>query len=134
MKATPFFPPAPGDIVWCRFPEVEGIRPGPKSRPALILSVQDDVTPVRVKVAYGTSQQPEKLAPWEFAIGPDDSVAFTLSGLAVATKFSMRKVVILAYTDFWFSRAPGQLSSTPRLGLLHPSLMSRAAAAFAAAG
>lgn len=27
--------PAPGDIVWCLFPEVPDIEPGPKPRPAV---------------------------------------------------------------------------------------------------
>ncbi len=125
--------PAPGDLAWCRFPEAEGIRPSPKARPALILAVQDDVSPVRVRVAYGTSQDTGELAPWEFRIGSEDGVAFTASGLALATKFSMRKVVVLDYTDLWFCCAPGRpVRDTPRLGVLHPAILPRARSAFEA--
>jgi len=133
MRNFPAPVPAPGDVVWCRFPEDEGIRPSPKARPALILAVQDDVSPVRVRVAYGTSRDTGELAPWEFRIGPEDGVAFTASGLALATKFSMRKVVVLDYTDLWFSSAPGRpVGDTPRLGILHPAILPRARSAFEA--
>lgn len=129
MKA--FSAPAPGDLVWCQFPQVEGIRPGPKARPALILAVQDEVSPARVRVAYGTRQATDELAPWEFRIGPEDGVAFSASGLAGPTKFSLLKAVVLDYTDLWFSYAPGRpRRQTPQLGVLHPSLISRARAAF----
>jgi len=32
--------PAPGDIVWRTFPEVPNSEPGPKPRPAIVLSVE----------------------------------------------------------------------------------------------
>ena len=129
MKA--FAPPAPGDIVWCRFPRVEGISPGPKPRPALILAVQDDVVPARVRVAYGTSRGADEVKPGEFRIGPEDGVAFSASGLALPTKFSMLKTVVLDYTDHWFAPAPARPPrQSPRLGVLHPTLLPRARAAY----
>lgn len=131
MKAFPA--PAPGDIVWCRFPQFEGIRPGPKPRPALILAVQDDVSPIRVRIAYGTSQGTDELDAWEFRIGPEDGAAFAASGLSLPTKFSMMKVVVLDYTDHWFAFSPGRPPRhTPQLGVLHPSLLPRARAAYEA--
>jgi len=36
--------PAPGDIVWCRFPQDGVPGPGPKARPALVLSVGEKET------------------------------------------------------------------------------------------
>ena len=129
MKAFPA--PAPGDIVWCRFPQVGGLGPGPKPRPALILAVQDDVAPVRVRVAYATSV--DEVEPWEFRIAPEDGPAFAASGLAFPTKFSMLKVVVLDYTDHWFAFSPGRPPrQSPRLGVLHPSLLPRARAAYEA--
>ena len=132
MKTFPV--PSPGDIVWCRFPQVEGIHPGPKPRPALILAVDEQAAPIRVRVAYGTSRGIHDLATWEFRIGPEDGAAFGASGLSLPTKFSMRQVVVLDYTELWFSIAPGQPArATPRLGVLHPALVSRARLAFEAA-
>ena len=32
--------PAPGDIVWCLFPEIPDIQPGPKPRPALVMRLK----------------------------------------------------------------------------------------------
>jgi hypothetical protein len=126
--------PEPGEIVWCRFPELESIRPGPKSRPALVLSVDDARRPARVRVAYGTSRGLTRISPWEFEIGPDDGEAYTLSGLSAPTKFSLRQMVVLDYTSTWFEPAPGRpRRATPRLGVLHPSLVRRVQAAHAAA-
>jgi hypothetical protein len=126
--------PEPGDIVWCRFPELDGIPPGPKSRPALVLAVDDARSPARVRVAYGTSRGLTRIQAWEFAIGPDDGEAYLLSGLSMPTKFSLRQVVLLDYTALWFAPAPGRPpKATPRLGVLHPSLVRRAQAAHAAA-
>jgi hypothetical protein len=126
--------PEPGDIVWCRFPEFEGIHPGPKSRPAFVLAVDDTRKPARVRVAYGTSRGLARVQVWEFVIGPDDGDAYVLSGLSLATKFSLRQVVVLDYTGHWFEPAPGRPPKpTPKLGVLHPSLVRRAQAAHAAA-
>lgn len=124
--------PAPGNILWCRFPEVEGLRkPGPKSRPALVIAVWDERSPPSVKVAYGTSRDVLGQRPWEIAISLDDPEAFRISGLRYPTKFSLRNTVDLPYTAEWFTAAPGR--NSPKLGILHPSLVASAQAAYEAA-
>lgn len=126
--------PEPGDFVWCRFPEFEGIHPGPKNRPAFVLAVDDARNPARVRVAYGTSRGLTRVQPWEFVIGLDDGEAYLLSGLSMPTKFSLKQVVVLDYTAHWFEPAPGRpRKATPKLAVLHPSLVRRAQAAHAAA-
>ena len=127
------FWPAPlaGDIVWCRFPVQEGISPAHKPRPALVIDVDDARSPVRVRVAYGTSRVVGRRGLGEFAIQPSNGNAFKVSGLSVATKFSFRKAVVLDYDELWFDLAPGDPpGETPVLGILHASLMRRAEAAF----
>ena len=122
-----FSAPDPGDIVWCRFPEVEGIKPGPKSRPALVLSVMDDSRAPRVRVVYGTSQKLVPIRRGELLIRREDAAAFKMSGLSFPTKFSFNKIVVVPYTDVWFQRAPltsGLTAPTPRMGTLHPMLMN----------
>lgn len=127
MTPSSFPSPEPGDIVWCRFPRFEDIRPGPKTRPALVLAVEDRQTPVRVRVAYGTSRRVQEVTPWEFAITPDDGEPYRMAGLSQTTKFSMRSVVVLDYTSLWFARAPGlPTRATPKMGVLHPILVKRA--------
>ena len=134
IAARWFAPPQPGDIVWSQFPEGRIPGPGPKSRPALVLRVGDAGGHPAVSVAYGTSQKVDRLYAGEFAILPADGVAFAASGLSYPTKFNLGETFDLDYNDIWFavpSHAPhGQ---TPRLGVLHPSLLRRAAAAAKAA-
>ncbi|MGH8454726.1 MAG: type II toxin-antitoxin system PemK/MazF family toxin, partial [Nevskiales bacterium] len=77
--------PSPGDIVWCRFPQREHIRPA-KPRPALVLSVMDDASPVRVRVTYGTSRGTHSVAATEMLIGPENPEAYALSGLSWPTR------------------------------------------------
>ena len=136
MAATAdwFFPPAPGDIVWCRFPERKLSGPGPKLRPALVLRVGEaDGNPV-VEVAYGTSQKVDSLYAGEFAITPSDGTAYEAAGLSFPTKFNLRETFELDFNGEWFALPPGApFGQTPKLGVLHPSLMRRARAAFEAA-
>lgn len=127
MSPKTFPAPEPGDIVWCRFPHLEEIRPGPKPRPALVLSVDDSSTPARVRVSYGTSRGTDQLDPWELVIAPDDADAYRLAGVNCPTKFSLLKVVVLEYSAHWFGIAPGTpMRVTPKMGVLHPSLVARA--------
>ena len=111
--------PAPGDIVWCRFPETVGV-PGPKPRPALVLAAAK--TEHAVIVVYGTSQKTQDLYPTEFAIDPSDS-NFDVSGLSLRTKFDMAHQTKLPFDSDWFATAPGLLPSMPlpKMGVLHPS-------------
>ena len=127
--------PEAGEIVWCHFPENKGIKPGPKPRPALIVKVFDDQTPhFIVLVAYGTSQKTAQLRSGEFLIADHETAAYQLAGLSYATKFSFHNTVELPYRNEWFKVPPGAPNGqTPKLGVLHPSLMQRVRAAWEAA-
>ncbi len=132
MPANAFPLPAPGDIVYCRFPEKLGV-PGPKPRPALVTAIVEfgDGT-TGVQVAYGTSRGTDRLFAGEFLISPKDGNAYEIAGLSFPTKFDLTRLQALPYNDEWFRVAPLQEHGhTPKLGILHPSLMRRAAAAAA---
>ncbi len=130
-----FFPrPKPGDIVWCRFPQHASLRPGPKSRPALVLKVGENAAATWVQVAYGTSQKVDRLFPGEFVITPSDGDAYAISGLSYPTKFDLASTFELPFNEDWFGVPPGApRGQVPKLGVLHPSLMRRAQAAMEAA-
>jgi len=120
-----------GDIVWCLFPESRCLT-GPKARPALIiaLGVHQDNKPV-VTVIYGTTQKIDRLYPSEFKIDRSDGASFALSGLAYDTKFDFNHQVKLPYCTTWFGILTGnKVSNTPKIGVLAPNLVSRAAKAF----
>jgi len=122
--------PAPGDIVYCRFPQAKG-KPGPKPRPALVVAIIEFADGVQgVRVAYGTSQKVEDLHSGEFSLIPADGAAFQLSGLSFPTKFDMDRTQDLPYDEDWF-RVPQdpRYGQTPKLGSLHASLYKRAKAA-----
>lgn len=129
--------PAPeaGEIVWCHFPENKGIKPGLKPRPALIVKVFDDHAPhFVVLVIYGTSQKTDQLRSGEFIIATRETAAYQLAGLSYATKFSFHNTVELPYSSEWFKVPPGAPhGQTPKLGVLHPSLLQRVRAAWEAA-
>lgn len=114
--------PAPGDIVYCWFPQASG-EPGPKPRPALVIATSP--TTHEVKVCFGTSKKTDKLYPGEFVI-PKGDVGFPLSGLSYTTKFDMTRSEKLPFDDDWFKVAPGLTPETPapKIGTLHPSYLS----------
>ena len=127
--------PAPGDIVWCHFPELPDSNPGPKPRPALVMMVVTQEDGVVVHVVYGTSQRVDQPRADEFAIlkanNPD---AYALAGLAFDTKFDFKVTVELPWTEQFFKIPPrARYGQTPKLGILHPSLMRAAKAAHSAA-
>jgi len=130
-KGREFFrAPRPGDIVWCRFPQDKILAPGPKPRPALVVRVGEIDGHCTVAVAYGTSQRVDDLHAGEFSITRADREAFVVAGLSFDTKFDLANVVELPFSDRWFAVPPGAPNGqTPKLGLLHSSLMRRAAAA-----
>jgi hypothetical protein len=126
-------PPAAGDIVWCRFPELPALQPGPKPRPALVISVEAREDGVTVRVAYGTSKRVTSLSAGEFAILRANAAAFELAGLAHETKFNCRRLVELPWSERYFKVPPhAKHGQTPKLGTLHPSLFRAAQAAFRA--
>lgn len=129
-----FSPPEPGDIVYCRFPE-RGI-PGtaPKPRPALVTAVGEVDGKPHVEIAYGTSQNTDRLHSGEFQISPREREAYALAGLSFPTKFDLRNRKQLPYNVEWFRIPPhAPHGQTPKLGVLHPILVRRAKAAFDAA-
>ena len=130
-----FFPAArPGDIVWCHFPQDKILKPGPKSRPGLVVKVGGIAGEPAVAVAYGTSQNVGELHPGEFAITRTDREAFLLAGLSFDTKFDLSRVVELPFSAQWFAVPPGAPhGQSPKMGILHPTVMRRAAAANRAA-
>jgi hypothetical protein len=129
-----FSAPSPGDIVWCRFPQGKLRGPAPKARPALVLRVGEDRGHTVVEVAYATSQKVDSLFAGEFAITPADRTVYEAAGLSHPTKFNLGETFELDYSEAWFAVAPGAPhGQTPTLGILHPSLVRRAKAAFDAA-
>jgi hypothetical protein len=71
----------------------------------------------------------------EFAIlRLKNKVAYETAGLSYDTKFDLRQILDLPYTTEWFSVPPAAPhGQSPRLGLLHPSLMRAIEAAARAA-
>lgn len=123
--------PVAGDIVWCHFPS--NIKPRAKPRPALILAVFDDNAPqFDVRVVYGTSQRVTTLYRGEFSILRErNAVAFEAAGLSYDTKFDLKQSLDLPYTTDWFSVPPtAPHGQSPKLGVLHPSLVRALEAAF----
>jgi hypothetical protein len=122
--------PSAGDIVWCFYP-----TPKPKFRPVLILAVFDDNAPdFEVRVTYGTSQKTDQLFAGEFVIQKSASKdAFEAAGLSYDTKFNLKRTVLLTYDNEFFKPPPSsKLGHTPKLGILHPSMMQALQAAYRA--
>lgn len=128
-------PPDPGDIVWCRFPQRPRDTPGPKPRPALVVSVTEREDGVEVVVAYGTSQKVDRLMAGEFAIRKAESkAAYELAGLSYDTKFDMRQLLALPWNDMFFAVPPTpDHGQTPKLGSLHIGMRRSLEAAVKAA-
>lgn len=121
--------PAPGDIVWCHFPNRPELgSPGPKPRPGLVTAVSP--TTHEVEICYGTSKKTDKLYPGEFLISEQDP-GFSVSGLGCTTKFDLVSRVKVRFDELWFHPAPGLDPHTPapKLGVMHPSYFPAAKAA-----
>ena len=120
--------------MWCHFPHLPNLEPGPKPRPALVVSVRahETVPPAhRAFVAYGTSQKTMALYKDEFLLQKNQSAAFQLSGLSFDTKFSFSKTVELDFSSDWFSVSPAQKNTqTPKIGVLHSVYAKAAYAAY----
>ena len=57
-----------------------------------------------------------------------------MAGLSYDTKFDLKRAVDLPYTSEWFAVPPAAPhGQTPKLGILHPSLMLALQAAYRAA-
>ena len=127
--------PAPGDIVWCLFPELPDIEPGPKSRLAFVTSVDRYNNGDFVRVVYGTSQRVTHLKTGEVAISKTSHpAAYALAGLTADTKFDFKVIVDLAWTDRYFKVPPrSPHGNTPKLGTLHATVLHAVEAAYRAA-
>ena len=107
-----YAPPQPGDIVQCWFPQDKFAAPGPKSRPALVMRVEEfDVAgqmQADVTIAYGTST----IAPvraGQFVLPCEHAV----TGLARDTKFDLTNQCALPFNNIWFCAPPGQAATAP---------------------
>ncbi len=124
--------PEPGDIVWCVFPELPDIEPGPKPRPALVVTVERYANRDQVTVAYGTSKNLTRLKTGEFAITKaNHAAAYALAGLSYDTKFDFKVVKALPWGDRYF-KAPlrNRKGNTPVIGTLHATVQRAAATAY----
>ena len=132
---APWKPPVVGDVLWCHFPELPDVDPGPKPRPALVVQVTVKDDGAVVAVVYGTSQRLDRLLSGEFAIRKSQNpAAFALAGLSFDTKFNFKQIVELPWTDAFFKVPPNAVhGQNPKLGTLHPSMMQAARAAYLAA-
>ena len=126
---------APGDIVRCLFQEVPNIEPGPKPRPAIVLSVELFDDSDQVSVVYGTSQHLMRLKTGEVAITQaKNPAAFKLAGLAYDTKFDFKVIVDLPWSDRYFKvPARNPHGNTPKLGTLHATILRAVETAYRAA-
>jgi hypothetical protein len=125
--------PLPGDVVWCHFPFLPLTQPGPKPRPALVVSVRTFEVGAAIDVAYGTTQRTTSLRSGEFLISKDGHPsAFKQAGLAFDTKFDLNRVIELPWSDRYFKVPPTPnpaFGQTPKMGSLHASMMRALAAA-----
>ena len=128
-------PPAAGDIVWCLFPELPDSNPGPKPRSALVLSVERREEGDVVSVAYGTSQKLNRLRTGEVAITQSQHpAAYALAGLAYDTKFDLKAIVTLPWSDRYFKAPPkSRHGNNPKLGTLHATALRVVESAYRAA-
>jgi hypothetical protein len=113
--------PDPGDILWCCFPQRPRDIPGPKPRPALVVSVTEREDGIMVAVAYGTSQKVDRLTAGEFAIRKaENKAAYEIAGLSYDTKFDLRNIIELPWNDRFFAVPPNPAhGQTPKFGSLH---------------
>ncbi len=127
--------PAPGDIVWCLFPQIPDMEPGPKPRPALVMRVESRTDGDLLTVVYGTSQNPTRLKTGEVAMTQaKHPAAYALAGLAFDTRFDFKVMVDLPWSERYFkvpARSPH--GNTPKLGTLHATVMHAVEVAYCAA-
>lgn len=113
--------PKVGEIVSCRFPlEEVPERPGPKARPALVLSVSrasGQSAPAVIEVAYGTSQERAARGKWLRIRRLEDLLE---AGLHKPTLFIFGKTARLPFTPSFFAFQNG---ADCRLGKVPEGLM-----------
>ena len=97
--------PAPLSIVWCSFPDhLHPDQPGPKQRPALVLSARYACTPpdgrMVVRVVYGTSKLKSDKRPHDFTI--ENYGSRLICRLPQATRFDLDQVLWLPWARPFF--------------------------------
>lgn len=131
-----YAPPQPGDIVQCWFPQDKFATPGPKSRPALVLRVEEfDVAgqlQADVTIAYGTSTiAPVRVGQFVLAC------VHAAAGLTRDTKFDLTNQCALPFNNTWFCAPPDQADTAPprrgRLPLELPEIKKAFVATYNAA-
>ena len=97
------------DIVWCKFPELDIAKPGPKRRPGLIRSVSLNKTHTKasVEICYGTSKLKRDLFPLDLFI--ENDARLTDLGLAQATRFELDRTLFLPWAKEFFEPKDGAL-------------------------
>ena len=132
---APWSPPLDGDFVWCMFPELPDLQPGPKPRPALVIETIERVDGWQAVVVPGTSQHTTALHRAEVAIYKGKNpAAFAQVGLSFDTKFDFKAMLTLPWTERYFKVPPhAPHGQRPLIGTLHPTLMRAFAAAYQAA-
>lgn len=97
-----------GAIVRARFPESESVmQPGPKVRPALVLSERVHREQRQLLVAYGTSQHTHRTGFGCFAVKAAEA-----KSLEKDTLFDLNKIVWLPASSEYF--ATGQCELLPK--------------------
>jgi PemK-like, MazF-like toxin of type II toxin-antitoxin system len=127
--------PAPGDVVWCMFPHLPELEPGPKPRPAIVMSVEEKSDGAIIGVVYGTSQRVHQLKSAEVAITQaKQAAAYAQAGLAYDTKFDFKRIIELPWSERYFKAAPQKpCGNSPKLGTLHATVLHAVEAAYRAA-
>ena len=127
--------PSPGDIVWCLFPQIPEMEPGPKPRPVLVVQVEGREDGAIVSVVYGTSQNVKRLKTGEMVITRAmHPAAYALAGLAYDTKFDFKLIQDLPWSDRYFKTPPrNPFGNSPKMGTLHATVVHAAAVAYRAA-
>jgi len=127
--------PAPGDIVWYLFPEIPDIKPGPKPRPAIVLSVERREVGDQVSVIYGISRHLMRLKTGEVAITQaKNPAAYALAGLAYDIKFDFKVIVNLPWSDRYVKvPARNPYGNTSKIRTLHATSLRAIETAYQAA-
>ena len=104
------------DLVWTKFPEDECLeRPGPKSRPSLVLGVYEEEDGGAILlISPGTTKLKEDRRPFDFRI--TNYAEMQTCGLAFATRFDLDAVVPLPYTKKWFIPLDATGKTSPIIG------------------
>jgi hypothetical protein len=112
------------DIVWCRFPESDQLKPAPKSRPGLVRRVMRNLKgQIVVEVAYGTSNlKLDRSIPHQLIISHRRDLEE--AGLDRPTRFDLTLTKILPWCGEFFGELKkgngaiiGRLSAVKRLDL-----------------